>query len=98
MNNDFKKGLSISLRILAALLIPIEIYFISSNFSIRNEAKEEYEEYVKLCSEAHLRNYEKGDGILIMMNVDDANKESFSKKWCKKYDGTFWKCWKQRNK
>ena len=42
MNNDFKKGISISLRILAALLIPIDIYFISSNFSIRNEAKEEY--------------------------------------------------------
>ena len=51
---------------------------------------------MELCSEAHLRNYEKGDGILIIMNVDDADKQSFSKKWCKKYDGAFWKRWKEK--
>ena len=96
MNKDFKKGFSISLGILSALIIPTGIYFISSRVSRWNEAKEEYYEYVELCSEALLKDYKEGSGILRMLNVDDANKESFSKDWCKKYDSTFWERWEEK--
>tara|TARA_A100001015_G_C14628322_1_gene570641 strand:- start:97 stop:351 length:255 start_codon:yes stop_codon:yes gene_type:complete len=78
MNKDFKKGFSISLGILSALIIPTGIYFVSSNLLMRNEAKEEYAEYVEDCQVALIRDWSGGDGILRMMNVEEADINSFS--------------------
>ncbi len=96
MDNDFKKGFSIGAGVLVAMLIPTGIYFLSSYISKKIELNKEYSTYVEVCTEAHLGDYKKGFGILIENNVDEANQESYSKRYCKKNDEPFWSYWKQQ--
>ena len=63
---------------------------------MRNEAKEEYAEYVEDCQVALIRDWSRGDGILRTLNVAEADINSFSERWCKKYDSAFWKRWKEK--
>ena len=96
MNNDFKKGFS-STGLLAALLIPTLIYFLDSNFLKRSEASKEYTKWMYECIQNNLsaRDYSKGVE-LFGTTVDNTNKESYFKIFCKKNDYQFWNAWNEK--
>ena len=94
MNNDFKKGFSISAGIIVALLIPTGIYFISSNVLKNNDKNKEYTKWFNACMEANLNERDYTEGVKFDDKiVDNSNKESYFKNFCKNNDSTFWQAW-----